>query len=122
MITNSLVLLRAKQPLLDWLNSLPDAELFECELAEIQADPSSYLTPDFEEPEELTEYLKEHAEELFEQELSEWALAEELWPAKRDYAALCEFFEIITSNSVYDMEEAPDNADVPDNADKPQLN
>ena len=105
----SMALLRAKQPFVDWLNSLNDEVSDDLSLAEIQADSTVYLMPPCADPQDAMNYLEIHAKKIMEHELSDWTVDENDWPANRDFNVLCDWFEIIYCDSFFELEDEPEN-------------
>ena len=103
-IPRSLVIVRPKQPFLDWLNGLPDAEN-PIIASEIKRDPSAFLAPDFETAQEARVFIKANYEAMFEIELHSWHTDYEAWPHDLDYETFCEWFEVEMVSAVYDFVE-----------------
>jgi hypothetical protein len=109
----SMALIRPKQPFVDWVNSLVDDVSDDLGLAKVQADSSGYFIPPYETPTDAMNYLMRHAKEILERELSDWTVDEDEWPDNRDFNVLCDWFEIILCDSIFELEHEPE---------KPELN
>jgi hypothetical protein len=48
-VDRSILTVRAKQPFLDWLHSLPDPDPVRYTLDEVNRDQSAYLLPEYED-------------------------------------------------------------------------
>ena len=71
------LLVRRKQPYIDWANSFEDdGPKYDSE----SNHASAYLTPPFEQSEEVDEFIAANFGEIFEEELSSWMEAPETWP------------------------------------------
>ena len=109
-LNRSAVVLRPKQPYLDWTRR-DDAEgLADAVFETLAREPTVYLVPDWEEPDEEREILREFWPALFEAMLSGWVTDEELWPEGRSLEMFHEWFEVQTFAMVQDvyMDEAID--------------
>ncbi len=100
----SAIVFRPKQPLLDWLNGLPDAEQpLDLEMA--REDLDGYLVPEFDTPAEALALVEAHASRFFEHMLVEWCNKREWWPATRDFKTLREWFDIEWVSTLTDASE-----------------
>ena len=79
-INRCLVIVRPKQPFLDWLNSVEGDEFT---LEDISHDPTSYLVPEYEFNAEQASILDWGYDLMFESELSLWYTEPSLWPPDR---------------------------------------
>ncbi len=66
----SVLVVRPRQPFLDWAMSLPDA--YPMTLAELQVDLEAYLLPASDDPDAEESGLKKHYEHIFERQLDGW--------------------------------------------------
>ena len=85
-INRSLVVLRGKQPFLDWLREVDPKPETTLTLAEVQKDSEAFLIPDDDPitgPEEAVHWVEKRWRELFEHALMEWVTDESLWPRRR---------------------------------------
>ena len=87
MLNRAALILRYKQPFVEWINATepnpnPRARL---KLADANNDSTVYLI-EIEEEEELQDWLKLNGVALFEAELSGWYPDTELWPKDRSLA------------------------------------
>jgi hypothetical protein len=107
-IDHGLIILRPKQPFLDWVNSWsPKDQLLTME--DVQEDAPAILVPEFESDEEALEFVKANATEILMNELSEWCLEPSLWPKKQDYSTLSTWFTLELHSTVYTVGETDDN-------------
>jgi len=83
MLNRCLVTVKAKEPLREWLLSLPDP----CDetIENINNDPSAYLLPEFDDDEERDRILKEYFPLIFEDQLFAWWIQTEDWPQNRNF-------------------------------------
>jgi hypothetical protein len=90
----------AKQPLIDWHNSVyPDSPMDKIE-------GTMYLISSKEETSEMERWLKKNFKDIFENELNEWCTDEATWPAKRTYALFSDWFEVRMYPITFDMEDS----------------
>lgn len=83
MLNRAAVLLRYKQPFLDWINGVdPSPESHMLTLAELEHERTVYLV-EVEDERELEEWLELNSEAIFEEELSGWYTDPALWPRDR---------------------------------------
>ena len=112
LINRGLLIVKPKQPFLDWLNSLPnDNEVDEANREELDESPeiddyTAYLVPEFEDDEETRQVLEEFYSFIFEQELESWDQEESNWPKNRDLVTFHEWFEVQFHSMVFDLAEA----------------
>lgn len=83
MIDASILTLKPKQPLIDWVNGLlirDDLPPVTMASYDDECGPMAYLIPDFEDIPKTKRWLKKHYLPLFEEILEGWSLDEEDWP------------------------------------------
>ena len=103
-INRGLLVVKPKQPLLDWVRSVdPDGDF---QLDEIRDDTSAYLIPEFECPDDEMKILAWCLDFVFEEELNAWCIDETTWPRQRDMDTFLEWFEVEFHSIVFDL--APD--------------
>ncbi len=76
----------------------------------MRAEPTLYLVPDWDEPGEEREVLREFWPALFEEMLRAWVTDAGLWPSDRTQEMFEAWFEIETYSMIQDiyMDEAID--------------
>lgn len=90
MLNRAALILRYKQPFVDWINGAdPSPASHPLTLAEVNQEHTVYLV-EVEHEEELAEWLARHHEELFEHELKGWYTDPALWPRDRSLKMLRE--------------------------------
>lgn len=103
-INRSAVILKPKQPFIDWyiaLNPDEDEELFRKEMNE----PSIYLVKEYDD--DLEKLLKKKFDKFFTMELGDWHTNKKEWPQKRNYKMFKLWFQVETSMFIYDLEKTP---------------
>jgi hypothetical protein len=92
----SILILKPKQPLIDWINEqlrqddLPTKTL---ETYDDECGPTIYLIPDFEDLPKAKRWLKKHYLALFEEVLSGWIIDENEWPNDLSYKTFSQWFD-----------------------------
>lgn len=99
MLNRGVLMVRPKQPFLNWVAKLEGPGLVPDE----DADRTVYLIPSFESDEEASEILAEVFSEVFERELWDWHTDSSAWPRKRDLATFREWFEVEMHSVVEDL-------------------
>jgi hypothetical protein len=106
-INRALVILKPKQPLVDWAASLPDGDLDDLTLEEARKDCTAFLIPEGKHDGDAEAYLRRNYAVLFEIELDSWYRDPERWPSKRTYQLFMEWFDVDIHGIVMDAVEAP---------------
>ncbi|HIJ90651.1 MAG: hypothetical protein OEV89_07775 [Desulfobulbaceae bacterium] len=101
MVNRGLVLVIAKEPFREWLNSLPDP--CDMTLEEINEDSTAYLLPEFEDDKQRDRVLGKFYEMIFEEKLADWWTREEDWPRKRDLRTFKKWFDLQFHSVVEDL-------------------
>jgi len=103
MLNRCAVILKAKQPFLDWLRNLPDPMSPDTTLERVNEDSHVYLFSEYALEAELEELLKEYAEHMFERELNAWWTDKSAWPQDRTLAQLKEWFDVSSHSMIEDL-------------------
>jgi hypothetical protein len=101
-INRSLMVVKPKQPFLDWIRSVDD-EPGNLELTELQKDCSAYLVPECGDVEEETAVILWCWDVVFEQELFSWFTDEDLWPLDPSPEMFIDWFDIEFHSLVFDL-------------------
>jgi len=101
MLNRSAVTIRARQPFLDWLRSLPD--LPDLSLESINRDRSVYLLPEVDDMKEQEALIRKFFLVIFEGELGSWWMDDRRWPALRSLEAFREWFELEFHTVIRDL-------------------
>jgi hypothetical protein len=105
MLNRSALIIRCKQPFVDWLNSIePKGE--KTSPSEINSDNTVYLI-EVEDEDGLEEWLEENADRIFAEELAAWIIDENLWPRKLDLETFKKWFDIQWHSVVMDTGSTP---------------
>ena len=101
MLNRCAVTIRAKQPFLDWLFSLPD--LSDLSLESINRDRSVYLLPEVDDMREHEALIRKSFMVIFESELGSWWTDDRRWPALRSLEIFHEWFEVEFHTVIRDL-------------------
>ena len=102
-INRALIVIKPKQPFLDWINSQADAPEFEVTLDSLRSeDCTAILVPEIDDYDEVWKVIEDLAPEIFETELNGWWQVPELWPVNRDFKTFKEWFDVEIHSMVGD--------------------
>jgi hypothetical protein len=105
-IDRSLIILRPKQPFLDWARSLDD-ESKDITLESLNEDSTAYLIPEIWQDSDQEEFLKTCYDILLEEQLEGWWTDEAAWPQQRDLKMFLDWFEVEFHSLVFDLCDGP---------------
>lgn len=101
MINRNAIVVKPKQPLLDWANKLtPD----EKPITETE-EGNVYLIKQKDSNEAIARWLSRNFDRIFENELNDWWIDEKDWPKKRTFKLFKEWFDYEINSVVLDMED-----------------
>jgi len=107
MLNRAALILRYKQPFVDWINAAdPSPTSHTLTLAEVNQEHTVYLI-EVEDEDELAEWLAPHHEALFEEELRGWYTDPALWPRDRSLEMLKEWCSFELHTVVVDTGASP---------------
>jgi len=105
-VERSVVVLKPKRPLLDWINSsLAISEGTMLTLDGIRVDCNSYLIPEVDAIEDGINYVDDNFEALFHLELASWSEDQAAWPQEISLKMFWEWFDIEISPTLIDLTE-----------------
>lgn len=84
MLNRSALIIRCKQPFVDWINAVDTNPDDAATLGEVNEENTVYLI-EVEDREELEDWLELNYQDLFEDELGEWYTDPALWPQDRSF-------------------------------------
>ena len=105
-INRSLVILKPKQPFLEWTKSLDDQSA-DLTLEEMSADASAYLIPELWQDSDQQELLKSYYDVFFTIQLEGWWTDESAWPKKRSLKMFLDWFAVEFHSLVFDLIDEP---------------
>ncbi len=105
MINRAAVVVRLKQPAIDWINrSDPYLDGAIISLESVNQERTVYLVDECVADSDisLNDWLKANYEEIFEKELCNWYVDESLWPTSRSFKDFEEWFSAECHSMVVD--------------------
>jgi len=99
MLNRAVLIVRPKQPFLDWALRLDDSGL----VPNASGEQTAYLVPEFEDDAEAQRVLKRVFAEVFERELFGWHTDKSAWPKSRTLAMFRRWFQIELHSVVEDL-------------------
>ena len=105
-VNRSLVILRPKQPFLDWIRTLDDEDK-DLTLEHLADDSIAYLIPELWQDADQPELLKSYYDVIFEEQLAGWWADETAWPQKRNLKMFLNWFEVKFHSLVFDLCDEP---------------
>lgn len=85
MLNRAILILRYRQPFVDWINAADPNPTHASTLADVDDDSTAYLV-DVEDEKEFEKWFKRNGATLFEEELNGWYTDPHLWPRDRSAA------------------------------------
>lgn len=105
MVNRCVVIAKAREPFLKWLQGLPDP--CNVTLDDVNRHTTAYLLPYFEEDHEWGRILNRYLELIFEDQLAAWWLDEADWPTKRGASTFNKWFDVEVHTIVLDLVDGP---------------
>jgi hypothetical protein len=105
MINRCVVIVRAREPFLQWLKSLPDPS--DVSLEQANRDNTVYLLPEYGFDDEQEELIEQFFDIIFEEQLEGWWTDKSDWPSNRDLATFKKWFDVEFHSVVFDLVDAP---------------
>ena len=99
MLNRASLIVRPKQPFLDWAAQLDDSGL----VPDVEGEQTVYLIPEFEGDGEADGVLRRVFAEVFERELFGWHTDEAAWPPNRTYTLFRKWFTVELHSVVEDL-------------------
>ena len=99
MINRSAVIVRPKDPYIEWAKNLDDSGI----LPESQGERTVYLIPEYEDDVEAMSVLGACYDFVFQAELEGWCTDESTWPKNRTFKMFREWFNFEFHSVVEDI-------------------
>jgi hypothetical protein len=99
MLNRGVVMVRPKQPYIDWAVQLDDSGI----VPDPDDERTVYLIPEYDDDDEAWEILEDIYTEIFERELEGWHTEESAWPQDRTFAMFKEWFDVEFHSVVQDL-------------------
>ncbi len=103
MINRSAVIVRPKQPYMDWASQLDDSGM----MPDPNEAPTIYLIPEHDDDSAARVILEQIYESIFDAELHAWHTCTSDWPANRTFAMFRDWFDITFVTAIADLCEGP---------------
>lgn len=103
LINRTAITITGAEPYVQWTRTR-DADFSKGQLTVVRTKTygSVFLLPEFDQEEDLQEWVEDNFAWLFEFQLSAWTEDESAWPSTRDLAAFRQWFRIDVSSVVVD--------------------
>jgi hypothetical protein len=105
-VSRSALVVTPKQPFLDWLHRI-DPSSYDLTLRELTLEPTIYLIPERDTPEDTDQVVHELCEEIFEEQLAGWFNDSTTWPSDRGFDAFCRWFGYQHHSMLIDLCDDP---------------
>jgi len=108
LINRGIIIIKPKQPFVDWLNQLPDSDTDNpYTLETLREDRTVLLIPDMPSLEEMEAFITPLKPDLFEGELNNFTDDPTTWPEDLTAQRFDRWFELETHSMVYDAAAIP---------------
>jgi hypothetical protein len=101
-INRAALIVRPKQPYVDWANSMDDGRP-KADLRQLREEPSIYLVEDIDSLEDFAGLIDEYWEWIFQEQLNGWMRDPEAWPEELTHEMFLEWFDCELSTMIWDM-------------------
>jgi hypothetical protein len=102
MVNRSILIIRPKQPYLDWINQVEDKDI-KWEMSDINDEPSVYLLSEFDDELSARRSLKKNFKLIFERELEGWNRDPGNWVKPITYKLFQDWFDIELGSEIIDL-------------------
>ena len=106
MLNRSAVVVKPKQPSLDWLHGANPTR-GGITRDEVGLEPTIYLIPECDTKDGVREVLEELCEEIFVEQLDSWFRDKMTWPTDRSYQMFCRWFDLQYHSMLIDLCDEP---------------
>ncbi len=109
-INRSVVVLKYRQPFLDWICSVEPEFGADTSLKDLNDDGDAFLlpaSPIIDGQEDAAAWIEKRWKGFFEYKLGGWYTDETLWPKKRTLKMFREWFAVEYSSMVWDLDKTP---------------
>ena len=101
-VGRSAIVVTPAQPFLDWLHTV-DPTSSELALADLSIEPTIYLIPECDTPEDVADCLQDDFDEIFQNQLDGWYRVRETWPTNRSYEMFRRWFDYSFHSVLLDL-------------------
>jgi len=103
-LNRTILIVKPKQPLVDWMNSFDEDEVIT--LAEVEADAEAYLIAECEDEKDMEKLIQQHYQEIFQEQLNNLIADPEGWPEITE-SLFHEWFSLELYTMVGDLDKKP---------------
>jgi hypothetical protein len=104
LINRSVVVIRARKPFLDWMNTATAQDL---SLDDVNTGCPAFLIEDFEDPADAQEAIESEWDVFFETWLESWEPDQAKWPQNRSLELFSQWFEAEVHGLAFDRLDEP---------------
>ena len=76
-------------------------------MRDLAREPTIYLIPECDTPDDVVEVLRELCDEIFTKQLDGWYRDTSSWPEDRSYEVFCQWFDVQHHSMLVDLCDAP---------------
>jgi len=105
-LNRSAIVVKPRQPFLDWLN-VADPTSRTLTLRELVQEPTVYLIPECDTNEDVADILRQVCEEIFIEQLAGWFTDTTTWPQERSFDVFCRWFDFQHHSMLVDLCDEP---------------
>jgi len=106
-INRGALIVKPRQPMVDWINAQSDPEDCCVSLEDARQDCTVILIPEFDHEDQAKTNIKELYRWIFESELHAWFTDRSVWPKSRSFKVFQEWFEVEIHSLVVDSSDEP---------------
>jgi hypothetical protein len=107
-VNRGIAVLKAKQPYLDWIESLPEAgSSSNVSLEDLNDDCMTFLVPEYGDNAQVHEFIYKNSKLILEMEFEAWDVRQELWPKNRDRKLFKKMFDVEIHSQVIELMRSP---------------
>lgn len=103
MINRSAVIVRPKQPYMNWASQLDTSNITPNQ----NDEPTIYLIPEYNDDSSAWAILEQIYNSIFEAELHAWHTRTADWPANRTFETFRDWFDIVFVSEIADLSSGP---------------
>lgn len=110
MLNRSAISVKLKQDFVNWINALePESnEGIDLSLEEVNQESTTYLIPELDETQDWQDFVEEHFQQIFANELRSWEENAHFWPDIQDLQVFQRWLAVEPSVMVFDLDlQAP---------------
>ncbi|SEI88541.1 hypothetical protein SAMN05421831_11539 [Allopseudospirillum japonicum] len=110
MLNRSAISVKLKQDFVNWINALePESnEGVDLSLEEVNQESTTYLIPELDETQDWQDFVEEHFQQIFANELKSWEENAQFWPDTQDLQVFQRWLAVEPSVMVFDLDlQAP---------------